>query len=112
MKYNSVGVVFTWVLLTLACYRLQRIVTADSWYFTQAFREWLEKKSAPAHKAGKQTVWTEATELFSCPYCFGWWTCIVVFALTAQVISIPLPAIQAIAASGVVGFVGVWDSRD
>lgn len=49
-------------------------------------------------------------EFFSCPWCCGTIVTWAVFAVTAQFISIPLPLLQAIAASSLVGILGNHDT--
>jgi hypothetical protein len=51
-----------WVLLSLAAYRLQRIVTLDEWPPSEAFRDWVEKRT------GAASGWST---LFTCSWCFG-----------------------------------------
>lgn len=98
--------IFLWILLSLASYRLTHIVTDDSWYPFQWWRTFLAKHAQPAAKEGHHNLWTEAAELFSCTWCFGWWTSMVVFAVSSQMLSIPLPVLQFLAAAAVVGYLG------
>lgn len=111
-KFQSLGVIFQFVLLSLACFRIQRIWTADSWFPSEALRNYLKKKADPVHKRGKQNLWTELAELFSCPWCFGAHVTWVVYLIAAQCISIPLPALQAVATMTLVGMLGTYDGSD
>lgn len=95
------------VTLVLAAFRLQRIFTADSWYPTQAFRQYLARRASPAIEADRQNFWTEAYELFSCPWCFGFWSTVAVFTVD-HFYSHPFLtlAFRILAASALVGLIG------
>jgi hypothetical protein len=84
-------------LLSLVAYRLQRIVTADSWPPTKWFREKLE------------TTYGEESHtytLFTCPWCYGFWVTVAVFSWACYLVSVRWPVAQTIAASVVVGKLG------
>lgn len=91
---------FQFLLLTLTAYRLQRIVTTDSWPPSKWFRKRI------AQRFGGESSWAE---FFTCPFCFGFWATLAVFALATLCLDIPLPVLQALAASAVVGLIGVRD---
>lgn len=116
---------FEFVVLALASYRLQRIVTADTWYPTEKFRTFLiDKKSKheleqsrymrfPISEGGPKQerhrkwtkFWMEMIELFSCPWCWGFWTTLTVFTIDYY-LNPNIYIWAAFAASGIVGFLG------
>jgi hypothetical protein len=102
---------FAFVILALAAFRIQRIFTTDSWYLTQGFRRYLDRRAAPAQKANQQNFWTEIAELFSCPWCFGFWTSIAVIAEFTFLSVVPLWVYTGFAISAVVGMLGTYDER-
>lgn len=97
MKFNSLPVIFQFILLSLASYRLQRIVTADLWPPSLAFRRYVAKRF------GKDSSWYD---LVTCPWCFGTYVTMAVFAVASYSLSVPLPILQAVAAMAVVGYLG------
>ena len=86
--------VFQFILLSLASYRLQRIITEDSWPPS----EWLREKVAI--RFGKDSSWYD---FITCPWCIGTHLTFAVFAISAQYLTVPLPVIQAFAAATLVG---------
>lgn len=102
---------FEWFILAMASFRLQRIVTSDSWYPTQAWREWVNNRAKPDKKKQKQTFRTELAELFSCPWCFGWWVTVGVFLEYHYLEWVPMWVYALCAASGLVGMLGTYDDR-
>lgn len=89
-------VVFQFILLTLAAFRIQRFVTTDEFPPSIWFR--------------KQTEWNAHLEKhFQCSWCFGSIATWIIFAIAAQSLNIPLPALQAVAASSLVGYLGSYD---
>lgn len=96
MKYASVGLVFQWVLLTLAAFRLQHFVTVDD-----VPGEWI--RGPVERRFGADS---KMAELLTCPWCFGSWVTFAVFGVAAQFVSIPQPLVQAFAAAAVVGYAG------
>lgn len=120
---------FEWVILALASFRLQRIVTKDTWYPTQWFREklkerWLRAEDefsveiSRSHKMNKEAKklhrkaarMREENELFTCPWCFGFWTCAAVFAEHQFLALVPLWIYALFAASGLTGMLGMYDN--
>lgn len=76
----------TIVVLGLAAYRAQRLVTADS--ITTALREalyrfaWVDADDALADHPVARAPWrTYVYELFTCPWCLGIWSAGVVYVL-------------------------------
>lgn len=84
----------TAVLIALASYRLWRLVGQDD--ITAPWREKL-----PAGKL---------YDLTTCPWCLGSWITFAVTAVTAQVTSVALPVLVALAAATVVGLIGRLDA--
>lgn len=106
-SYDALPAALQFIVLSLACYRLQRIITTDTWFLSRKFREFLERRSTRGGLA------LEISELFHCGHCFGWWTSITVYAISAQLFSIQLPVYQAIATAAVVsGFTELFDKED
>lgn len=97
MKFHHMNYIFQWIVISLACYRIQRIVTTDDWPPSLWFRK-------------KMRFNAYLLEFFSCPWCFGTWATWAIFALSAQFVSVPLPVFQALAGSAVVGYLGQRDS--
>lgn len=87
------------IILALASYRLQRIVTSDTWYFSDKFREY-HRSHATDNRFRR-----ELYELFTCPWCFGWWVTLAVFTVD-YFFSIHIYIWAAIAASAIVGYLG------
>lgn len=92
------------VILALASYRLQRLVTSDSWYPFQWWRTFLYRKAQPTIQKSRQNVWTELAELFSCPHCFGLWTAAAVFTEHFVFNWIPMIVYAIFAAAAVVSW--------
>lgn len=85
-----------WLLATLAAYRLWRLLALDD------LPGLAEARTAAAGRLPPR--WADAIE---CPWCLGFWCCLVVFViLDATTASVPLPAVQIAAASTVVGLIG------
>lgn len=90
---TSLHPVFVFILLTLAAYRLQRIVTADTWPPSAWFRDWVDDRFGPT------SSWSE---FFHCPHCLGFWTSLAVFAEHFLLGAVPIEVYMAIAAAGVI----------
>lgn len=112
------------VLTAFASFRLTRIVVGDTWYPTERFRDWLKTKKAknedrqsafepgtPLRKryAHWTKFWTEIGELFTCPWCFGWWISGLMVLIVDIYVGIPLPLLWWPAVSTVVGYLGTYD---
>lgn len=79
------------VVMALAAYRLWHLVAEDT--IIERPRAWLVKRSA------------KLSDFITCPWCAGFWISCGVVAVTAQLVSVPLPALQAAAVSGLVGLI-------
>ena len=86
-------------ILSLASYRITRFITTDAVPFG-LLREKIEVRWSQA-KYGEMFA-----EGLTCPFCMGAWVSFALIGALAQVISIPLPALYALAVSSVVGIVG------
>lgn len=84
------------ILMALAAYRLFRLVALDT--ITEPAR----KRFKPDGKMGL---------FISCPWCAGAWISFGTVAVTAQCANVPLPILQALAVSCVVGFLGGFDGE-
>lgn len=115
---------FLFVLSSLATFRAQRIVTADTWYPTEKFRDWLIKHHAknedrqsawPPDTKERELYrkwakfWNEMVELFSCPWCFGFWCSGICTLVLMYTVGIPLPLFWWAAISGAVGLFAAHD---
>jgi hypothetical protein len=97
MKHYGLGwVMFQWFLLTLFAYRAQRIVTTDSWPPTHWFHVKLRDRFGTADQSA-------VSDFFTCGWCFGFFSTLAVFSLATLWLNVPLPVLQAIAATTVVG---------
>lgn len=92
----------TFVILALAAYRLQRIVTKDDWPPSEWFR----------NKVGTRFGYHSSWFTFvTCPWCFGFWVSAVV-ALEYQFLRVvPLWVYVLFAGAAVTGLIGEWESR-
>jgi hypothetical protein len=86
--------VFHFLLLSLASFRVTRLITTDD--ITQPLRDRLPDN------------WL--AELLSCSWCCGVWVTAVLFAAD-HYLTIPLVILAAVAAMSVVGYLGTWDKR-
>jgi len=90
-------VIFRFVLQTLACYRVVRLITRDSWPPVAALRR----------RAG-EGYWGE---FFSCSWCCGSIITLIVFAVLPLSTNLTLAVLAAVAAAAVVGLIGEWDGK-
>lgn len=111
MNVDQLPPVFEWIILTLAVFRIQRVFTADSWYPTQAWRKYLVKRAMQSQGGDddKQTRWTELAELFSCPWCWGFWVSAGVLGEYYFVSIVPIFVYAVFAISAVVGMLAAHD---
>ena len=86
----------TFLLIALATYRITRIVTADK--VTERPRAWAEDRAADGHP--------KLTYFVTCPWCVSIYIASAVVGITDLVASVPLPGLQALAASTVCGLIG------
>lgn len=126
------NLVFLFVLMSLFAFRVQRIWTTDTWYPSERFREFLKGKKdyhevrASAFLGIKGAspnelsqgnrhlrlakVWQELNELFTCPWCSGFWTSVLTtFVIHFFFVPLPLPLLWPFAISAVVGLLGTYD---
>jgi hypothetical protein len=85
---------FTFVVMALASYRLFRLIGLD--VITERPRRWVTRRLLP----GKSEAFV------TCSWCAGAHVSAGVVAVTAQLVSVPLPVLQWLAVSSVVGLVG------
>lgn len=89
----------TWALSTLAAYRLWRLLALDDLPGIAEGRAALDRWAT----TDTRVRWVDAIR---CPWCLGWWCCVLVFALVDLWTSLPLVVVQVAAASTVVGLIG------
>lgn len=92
-------------VITLAAYRLQRLVTTDDWPPSERFREIV------AERFGPESAWYD---LVTCPWCIGSWITFVTYAV-ARVLGrrrspYPPASLEALAAAALVGLIAQWES--
>lgn len=87
------------VLISLASYRLFRLVALDTLPPLARLRTWGEVKIT-AHFSD---AWADG---ITCPWCAGAWTTAIVVVVTDLFASVPLPGLQWAAAGTVVGLIG------
>lgn len=98
------------LFLSFATFRLQRVITADTWLPSRVFREWVDagqvvRKHRTRFRLPK-LFWQELYELITCPWCFGAWTAAAVtFIVDRYYFHLPLPVLWWAAISGVVGII-------
>lgn len=75
------------VLLSLATYRITRLIVEDTIWHT-----WRVRLHAAILGSGKQRLWRDKLhELISCPFCISVWVAAAVVAATDAFTSVPLP---------------------
>jgi len=86
-----------WLILTLAAYRLWRLLALDS--LTARPRDAILDRDGP--------VWGWLADGVYCPWCLGFWCCVAVFGGThALATPLALWPLQAAGASTLVGLIG------
>lgn len=96
---HVIWAIFRYLLLAATCYRVQRIITTDSWPPS----EWL--RNSVRNRFGYNSSWSDFIE---CPWCIGTWITVAIFIFN-YFIPIPTIIIAAIAASAIVGKLGQAD---
>lgn len=92
--------VIVWTLATLAAYRLWRLLALDDLPGIAEGRAALDRWATTDTRA-------RYVDAIRCPWCLGWWSCVLVFvSLDVWGVSLPLPVVQIAAASTVVGLIG------
>lgn len=87
--------VFLFILIVLASYRMQRILTEDQWPPSVWLRDWVVRKWGT----------DSSTAYFAtCPWCVGFWASGLVVLVVGLWGSIPAPLLWWGASSAVVGF--------
>lgn len=94
--------VFRFILLTLAAYRLTRVIVEDQWPPT----DWLRNKVD--ERFGKTSSWST---LVHCPWCAGVYVTFAVFAIDHYLWSPPFWLLAFVAATALVGYLGTYDER-
>lgn len=89
------------IVLSLAAFRLQRIITTDQWPPSDWFREKVRSRT------GDDSSWTT---LVTCPWCFGFWISLAVMAEHHYLGVIPMWVYGVFAVSAIVGMLGTYDS--
>lgn len=70
---------FTHFLLVAALsYRLQRIITTDSWPPSRWFRVSIAKRANAVKTEG---IWADVYDFFTCPWCIGTWLTAAIFCI-------------------------------
>lgn len=82
------------VVISFSAYRLTRFLTTDTIPFSH-LRNWLTDRWA-------DTIWVDG---LTCSWCLGAYVSFALVAGLAQVISIPLPILYALAVSSAVGII-------
>lgn len=99
----------TVALIALATHRLTFLIVEDR--ITRRPRWWAQEKAEERHAARTGQVseeeWLSGVGYFlSCFWCAGFWIGGAVTAVTAQVVSVPLPVLVWLAASTITGIIG------
>lgn len=92
---------FTFVILALAAFRLQRILTRDDWPPSERFRDWVKERT------GEDSAWTDYVH---CQWCAGFHVSLAVMAENHYLGVIPMWVYGVFAVSAVVGMLGTYDS--
>ncbi len=92
---------FLWLILTLATYRLWRLLALDTI---------LERPRTAILVRAQDTRWERYADALWCPWCSGFWLCVAVFGIThALATPLTLWPLQAAAAATLVGLIGARD---
>lgn len=96
--------IFQWVLITLTCYRAQRLFVTDDVYPARTWRAFLTNKAAPSRGKSGFHFWVELHELFTCPHCMGIWITSLAYFIICHFhhLSVTIPFFQAIATMGII----------
>lgn len=95
--------VFRFLLLTLAAYRLTRLLTADDLPPSKAFRDWVR------HRTGHDSAWST---LVHCEWCSGVWGVAGVFLVDRYWWTPPIWLLAMVAAMTLVGILGSYAERE
>lgn len=103
---------FQFVLVVLASYRLTRLVTLDDFPPLSASRRWLGQRWGWDVENLDRVRYPDGVKWFEavlCSWCIGFWISAALVGSLAQVRDVPLPVLQVLACSTVVGFLGARD---
>lgn len=89
------NVALQWLLLALGCFVITHTLTSATLPPLAAARRWL------IHRATGD--WAD---LYTCPYCCGFYVSIIAVVVTSLVIPVPLPLLQILGCWAVTGFLG------
>lgn len=95
--------IWTFVILTLAAFRIQRLVTADKFPPSQLLRRKVTEQF------GEESSWAEWV---TCPWCLGGILTIGVFLEHRFLGLVPMWAYTILAAMSLVGYLGSYDGHD
>jgi hypothetical protein len=99
--YGTVGIVFTWILLTLSLYRVVRFITTDSFPPMFAIRRFIVRG------LGEENRWSDVVD---CSHCVAVWISILGYLFAAHMLTVPLPVLQAAASMTVIGVISNYDN--
>lgn len=88
------------LLMSLAAYRVWRLLALDD--LPPLVKARTRFQDAIAERHGDD--WADG---IACPFCSGFWVSLVVVVVTASIHPVPLPALQVLAVSAIVGFLGM-----
>jgi hypothetical protein len=87
------------VVLTLAAYRVWRLLFVDDFPPVMALRERMVRATFDRHGS----EWSDG---FGCPWCSGFWVSCAVVGITWTFVSLPLPGLWFLAVPALVGLIG------
>lgn len=85
--------------MALGAYRIYRFVALDTWPPVVWLRKRIETWLA-------ETLGDDWADALTCPWCLGAWVSIVVVTGVQMFVSVPLPFLQILAVSCIVGLIG------
>lgn len=95
----DVSDVLLWALATLTSYRLWRLLAHDD---LPGVAETRDRIDTWATTATRQRY----VDAIRCPWCLGWWCCVLVFGIVYALAPYSWPLLHVAAASTVVGLIG------
>lgn len=101
VQYGLGGIVVQWAFLSLAAYRLTRVLIEDEWPPADWFRQYV------ARRTGRDSAWTT---LITCGWCAATYTSAALYVLSDQMLPIPLPVLSYAATLTVVGYLATYDN--
>jgi hypothetical protein len=90
------------VIMSLAAYRVTRLVVSDTFPPVQRLRDWVVGPNEDKH-AGTRLAWLD--ELLTCNWCASFWVSGVVVGVTEVFVAVPLPFLMWWSVSGLTAFV-------